>query len=62
MPEPHMKISICSYQSGDFEVMLRDPESGEEVMLCGNQELTPDEFDLINKLAPACVWTNYIQV
>lgn len=52
-----MVISICTYQSGDFEVIIKG--TGREVTLSGNQKLTDEEFELINELAPACVWTRY---
>lgn len=55
-----MLISICTYQSGDFEVILKDGK-GNEVTLSGNQKLTPEEFEMINELAPACVFTQYNQ-
>jgi hypothetical protein len=55
-----MLISVCTYQSGDFEVILQDGR-GNEVMLSGNQKLTPEEFEVINELAPACVFTKYIR-
>ena len=53
-----MKMSICTYQDGSFEVMIKNDE-GEEVMLCGEQKLTPEEFEIVDKIAPACVWTKY---
>lgn len=56
---PDLKISVCTYQSNDFEVMLIDPETGHEVMLSGSQELSVEDFDTLNKLAPACVWSSY---
>lgn len=54
-----MKISICTYLNGNFEVMLIDDDTGYEVMLSGSQELSQEDFDTLNKLAPACVWTSY---
>ena len=53
-----MKISICTYEDGEFEVILKD-ENDREVTLCGNQVLSAEEFGLVNKLAPACVFTRY---
>lgn len=53
------EMSICTYQSGDFDVMLRDATSGEEVVFSGNKKLTDDEFDMVGRIAPACVWTPY---
>lgn len=53
-----MKISVCTYQSGDFDVMIKDA-SGNEVCLSGHQEITEEEFEVVNRLAPACVFTKY---
>jgi len=55
-----MKISVCTYSSGDFEVIIKD-ENDREVTLSGNQKLTPEEFELVNELAPACVFTRYVR-
>lgn len=54
-----MKISVCTYKSGDFEVILKD-EDDNEITLSGNQKLSPEEFELVNRLAPACVFTRYV--
>ena len=54
-----MKVSVCTYMDHKFEVMLIDGDTGYEVMLEGTQELSVEDFDTINKLAPACVWTEY---
>ena len=54
-----LSISVCTYKSGDFEVLIRDPETGEEVQLNGNQKLDDKKLELITRLAPACVWTTY---
>lgn len=53
-----MKISVCTYQSGDFDVIIKD-ENDREVTLSGCQKLTDEEFELVNALAPACVFTRY---
>lgn len=53
-----MKISVCTYKNGDFEVILKD-ENDREVTLSGNQVLSAEEFGLVNDLAPACVFTRY---
>ena len=54
-----ISMSICTYQSGDFDVMIRDQETGHEVTLSGNQKVEDEDFELINAIAPACVWTKY---
>ena len=54
-------MSICTYKDGKFEVMISDQETGKEITLEGKQDISEEVFDLINKIAPACVWTRYIQ-
>lgn len=54
-----MKISVCPYVNGDFEVMIIDDETGYEVCLSGSQEISSEDLDILTKLAPACVWTSY---
>lgn len=56
---PRLTISVCTYQSGDFDVMLIDKETKEEVCFSGNQKITDKQLDIVNRLAPACVWTTY---
>jgi len=56
---PRLKISVCTFQGGDFDVMLIDKETGEEVCFSGNQKITDEQLDIVNRLAPACVWTTY---
>jgi hypothetical protein len=52
-------MAICTFQSGDFDVMIKDKETGREIFLSGNQKITKDQLDFINDVAPACVWTDY---
>lgn len=54
-----MNISVCTYQNSDFDVIMIDKDTGEEVTLSGTQKLSDEEFALLNKLAPACVFTTY---
>lgn len=59
MVKPDLKLSVCSFMNGDFDVMIKDPETGQELTLSGHQKISDEDLDLVNKLAPACVWTNY---
>lgn len=54
-----ISISICTFQSGDFDVMIRDVETGHEVTLSGNQKVEGGDFEFITDIAPACVWTRW---
>ena len=57
-----MKISVVPYNDGMFDVILVDVETNREVVLSGTQEISGEEFELLNKLAPSCVWTKYQQI
>jgi hypothetical protein len=55
-------MSVCTYSDGLFQVMIVDEDTGQEIHFEGNKELTDEEFEMINKVAPACVWTPYQQL
>ena len=55
----NLKISVCPFQNGDFDVTLIDADTGEQVTLSGNQKLSDADFAVIEKLAPPCVYTTY---
>lgn len=54
-----LRISVCTYNNGTFDVIVGDPDTDEEVTLSGNQRVTDEEFELLDRLAPACVFTDY---
>ena len=54
-----IEISICTYNSGAFEVMFRDKQTGKELSFEDARRLGDEEFDFANSIAPACVWTTY---
>jgi hypothetical protein len=51
-------ISVVTYNDGKFEVILKDDE-GREVSFLGEQKLSEEDFEFVNEIAPACVWTRY---
>ena len=55
-----MTMSVCPFNSGDFDVIIKDPDTDEEVILSGHQELSHEELEVLTKLAPACIWTKYV--
>lgn len=57
-----MQISVCTYQGGDWEVIIVDKKTGEEVLFSGHGNLSDTDFEIVNRLAPACVWTTYEEV
>ncbi len=52
-------ISVCTYQNSDFDVIIKDPDTDEEVTLSGVQKISDEEHKILTKLAPACVFTTY---
>jgi hypothetical protein len=54
-----IKLSLCTFQNGTFDVMVKDGETDEEICFSGEKKLTDKELDMVNSIAPACVWTTY---
>ena len=54
-----IEMSVCTYNDGTFDVILRDADTKEEVTLSGKQQLTPEEQELVCDLAPPCVYSRY---
>lgn len=57
-----LTMSICTFNNGTFDVIFRDKATGEEVTFSGKQEVKGKQFDFINRIAPACVWTDYQRI
>ncbi|SNT39974.1 hypothetical protein [Antarctobacter heliothermus] len=58
-PEAYLDLSVCVFQSGDIDVMMKD-ETGQKMEInVSGFNLGPEDLDFINKNAPACVWTRY---
>ena len=63
MTDPkHLLISIVTYNDGAFDVIFQDPDTYEEITLSGQQRVTGEEFEFINRIAPACVFTRYARI
>ena len=58
----HLLISICTYNNGAFDVIFQDPDTYEEITLSGQQSVKGEQFDFINRIAPACVFTRYARI
>jgi len=58
MTNNEFKMSVCIYQNGEFDIFIRDMED-KEVCFQGTSKLSEEEFRMIDKIAPACVWTTY---
>ena len=44
------------------KILIQDKETGQEITLEGNRKLDNEEFEFVNKIAPACVYTEYEEV
>ena len=56
-----LSLSVCTYAGGAFDVIIRDPDTLEELTFSGERALLDDEFEFINRVAPACVFTRYVR-
>jgi hypothetical protein len=41
--------------------MVVDKATGEELRFSGEKKLTDQELEMVNRIAPACVWTGYVR-
>lgn len=57
-----LTMSICTYNDGKFDVIFRDKKTGREFTFSGEQKVNGKDFDFINQIAPACVWTDYQRI
>jgi hypothetical protein len=54
-----IKLSICAFSNCEVDVMIRDSK-GRELIISATRTFTDEEMDMINEIAPACVWTPYV--
>lgn len=54
-----ISMSFLSYNNGDWELIIRNRETGEEVCLQKNRDISEEDFKLLGDWCPACVWTQY---
>lgn len=47
-------FGFASYKDGDFELIVKDTESGEETTLYG--KLKPDQLEKVDRILPTCVF------
>ncbi len=58
-----LSISVVTYNgNNDFDVILRDPDTGREVTLSGEQILDQEEQEFLFEVAAPCVFTRYQRV
>ena len=57
-----IKLSFCTFQGGGFEVLVVDADTGEEVTLSGDAKVPIEDFEILDRIAPACVFTTYESV
>ena len=56
-----ISISICPFEGGDVDVIIKDRKSGEEICFTSTRKLSDAEFEFVNRVAPSCVFTPYRQ-
>ena len=54
-----LKVSLCEFKDGTFELYLIDPSTGEEVTITGTRKFTALERTFLERLMPPCVFTTY---
>jgi hypothetical protein len=54
-----LKISLCEFQDGTFELYIIDGNTGEEVQIDGKRTFTDKQRALFERLMPPCVFTTY---
>jgi hypothetical protein len=59
MAKQRIKLSLCEFQDGTFELYIIDPATGEEVQIDGNRRFTDEQRAMFDRLMPACVFTTY---
>ncbi len=55
-----LTLSIVPYNNGNFDIIFRHTESGQEITFSGEQELSPEDLEFAAEIAPPCVWTKYV--
>ena len=59
MNKANIQMSICTFQDGVFQIIIQDKDTFEEITFDGQKELTDEQFEFVNRIAPACVYTPY---
>lgn len=59
---PKLKISLCEFADGTFELYVIDDDTGDEVTISGARKFTDKEREILDRLMPSCVFTVYQQV
>ena len=55
-------LSFCVFNDGRLDVIVRDTSNGREFIFTGNQDISSEDFEFINEVAPSCVYTQYKRV
>lgn len=57
-----LDVSICTFNNDKFDIIFIDRSTGRELTFSGTQKLSEEEFNFADKIAPACVYTEYLRV
>lgn len=55
----NIKLSMCAFQNGTFDLFIIDGNTGEEICITGERKFTEVEHEFFLRLMPACVFTSY---
>lgn len=56
----NIKMSIVPYNDGKIEIIIID-DTGRQLSVYCEHELTEEQQELIDYVAPPCVWTEYVK-
>lgn len=59
MSTQRIRVSLCEFQEGTFELYIIDPDTSEEVQISGERKFTDPQRAVLERLMPPCVWTTY---
>lgn len=54
-----LKLSMCTFQNGEFALYIIDPNTNEEIEITGTRKFNEQEFEFFERHMPACVFTSY---
>lgn len=63
MIDKKIKLSICCFLSGGFEIHIIYKEDGQEknLIFSGDKKLTPEQLEVTYSIAAGCVYTEYVR-
>jgi hypothetical protein len=59
MATQRIRLSLCEFQDGTFELYIIDPSTREEIQIGGRRVFTDAQREMLFRLMPPCVFTTY---